>query len=354
MKNPFFTIAITTYNRVDFLRETLKNLVNQPFTDFEIIIGNDYILEPISLEIIGIFDSRIKIINHKVNLGELENMNSLLKASNGRYFTWLFDDDPCSPSFLNKIYATLEKYSYPTCIYSSFKVVYGHKNIIFKDKATYSSCLYSGKDFLTRYLSGNLKALGCCGFYDRNFLKELGGVTRLSNGPMALNSEYLLIIQAGLVPQVAYINEALVSTRTHQGSWTTSNLEADLFKEAGLNLVKKSLAILQSPIISMNFELNLTPILSSVISSTTIKICQCSSIFNNNEIQNFILRINNEIEIIESHEIKEISKKALRLAKSNVYKYKIKYIIKRITPFIFLKYLSYLIYNMKKIYKIPF
>lgn len=83
MSNPFFTIAITTYNRVDFLRETLKNLVNQPFFDFEIIIGNDYIPEPITSEIIGIYDSRIKIINHKVNLGELENMNSLLLASKG-------------------------------------------------------------------------------------------------------------------------------------------------------------------------------------------------------------------------------------------------------------------------------
>lgn len=239
MNNPLFTIAITTYNRVDFLRETLRNIVNQPFADFEIIIGNDYILEPISLEIIGIFDSRIKVINNKVNLGELENMNSLLKAAKGKYFTWLFDDDPCSPSFLNKIYATLEKHSYPTCVYSSFKVVYGDKNIEFKDKTDYSTYLYSGKDFLTRYLSGNLKALGCCGFYERNFLKGLGGVTKLSNGPMALNSEYLLLIQAGLVPRVAYIDEALVSTRTHQGSWTTSNLEANLFKEAGLNLIKK-------------------------------------------------------------------------------------------------------------------
>jgi glycosyltransferase involved in cell wall biosynthesis len=92
MKNPFFSIGLTTYNRKDLLIQTLNSLQAQTFTDFEIIIGNDYTEEILTSESLGIRDPRIRIINNRKNIGERENMNSLLGEARGRYFTWQFDD----------------------------------------------------------------------------------------------------------------------------------------------------------------------------------------------------------------------------------------------------------------------
>ena len=40
---PFFSIGVTTYNRKELLKQTLISIINQTFTDFEVIVGNDYI-----------------------------------------------------------------------------------------------------------------------------------------------------------------------------------------------------------------------------------------------------------------------------------------------------------------------
>ena len=39
--NPFFSIIIPTYNRAFILPETIKSIVNQTFTDWEVLIIDD-------------------------------------------------------------------------------------------------------------------------------------------------------------------------------------------------------------------------------------------------------------------------------------------------------------------------
>lgn len=38
---PVFTIAITTYNRLDLLKYSVRSILEQSFVDFEILIGKD-------------------------------------------------------------------------------------------------------------------------------------------------------------------------------------------------------------------------------------------------------------------------------------------------------------------------
>ena len=41
MDNPFFSIVIPTYNRAHLLEATLNSILNQTFTDFEVLIIDD-------------------------------------------------------------------------------------------------------------------------------------------------------------------------------------------------------------------------------------------------------------------------------------------------------------------------
>ena len=111
---PLFSIGITTYNRIEMLRQLVNSIINQDFQDFEIIIGNDYQKELLTFDILGIYDQRIRIINHQENLGELGNMNFLLSEGKGRYFTWQFDDDLCGLGYLRESYLALNKFNFPS------------------------------------------------------------------------------------------------------------------------------------------------------------------------------------------------------------------------------------------------
>ena len=104
---PFITIGIPTFNRVDLLRQTIKSILDQTFNNFEIIISNDYTKHDLTINDLNIEDDRIEIINQKTNLGEADNMNFILSKAKGKYFTWQFDDDIYSNRFLELIYQLL-------------------------------------------------------------------------------------------------------------------------------------------------------------------------------------------------------------------------------------------------------
>jgi hypothetical protein len=303
MKKPLFSIGMTTYNRKDLLIQTLNSLLSQTFTDFEIVIGNDYTEEYLSIEHLGINDSRIRIINNINNIGELENMNSLLGEARGRYFTWQFDDDPCSPVLLSEIYSTLAKFHFPLAVFTSFLYIYGTAPYKFGNPNRDVVQLLSGKTFLRKYLSGSLRALGCCGFYEIDYLKKLGGVQRLSDGPMALHAEYLLLIKAGLLTSIAYLPAPLVSTRVHDQSWTCSNNDLPLFKQAGMNLIRESVAILSTDGLKDDFKDNFFSVLRAVLSSVIVKTIMQNKHLDVSEIQEYVSAIRAEFDPLKGSDL---------------------------------------------------
>jgi glycosyltransferase involved in cell wall biosynthesis len=293
-ERPLFSIGVPTYNRRDLLKQTLLSILDQTYTNFEVIVGNDFTSETLSCEALGIDDSRVRIINHKQNMGELENMNFLLSMAHGKYFTWQFDDDPCAPTFLNSVHSALMKFGFPPSVFTSYCGIYGTDIHKFKINSSVQPMLLSGRDFLKTYLSGGLKTMGCCGCYDLEYLKSIGGVRRLTNGLVALHSEYLLVIQAGLLSRVAYVDSPLVSTRVHEGSWTCSNDAAELFKQAGVGLVRESVAVLSNDILKDDFHGNLVSVLRSVISSVVVKDVTGNGCYNKRSIREYISRLEEE------------------------------------------------------------
>ena len=74
----------------------------------------------LSLDEFNLNDPRFKIVNHDKNLGGINNMNWLLHAANGKYFTWLADDDAYYPNFLESIHQTLITHEKLDCVFSNY------------------------------------------------------------------------------------------------------------------------------------------------------------------------------------------------------------------------------------------
>ena len=62
---PFFTVIIPLYNKEMYIENAIKSILNQTFTDFELLIINDCSTDK-SIEIASKFAfEKVQIIHHK-------------------------------------------------------------------------------------------------------------------------------------------------------------------------------------------------------------------------------------------------------------------------------------------------
>lgn len=106
MYNCGISVVIPTYQSQDYLGECLDSLLLQDFTDFEIIVVNEY--KSVECEaIINSYtkkDTRIKIIQNNSRLGLAASLNVGIAAANGKYIARMDADDIAMPYRLSKQY----------------------------------------------------------------------------------------------------------------------------------------------------------------------------------------------------------------------------------------------------------
>lgn len=97
---------ITTYNSSPFIRETIESVLNQTFSDFELLVGDDCSTDN-TCEIVESYeDSRIRLIRCEHNFIETENR--LLYEARGKYIARLDHDDRMLPDRLKIQYDYME------------------------------------------------------------------------------------------------------------------------------------------------------------------------------------------------------------------------------------------------------
>ena len=110
MSQPFFTIAIPVYNRLNYLKEAVQSVLNQSFIDYELLIIDDGSTEEEIWDYISsLTDHRIRAIRNQENLGIVPNWIKCIKEAKGIWFKFLLSDDILfnnSLSILNDIINT--------------------------------------------------------------------------------------------------------------------------------------------------------------------------------------------------------------------------------------------------------
>jgi glycosyltransferase involved in cell wall biosynthesis len=96
--------VLTTYNRAAVLGSTIEAVLNQTFSDFELIICDD--CSPDHTESLCQAyqqkDKRIRYVRNEQNLGMPNNLNLGLKLARARYIANLHDGDVYSPELLER------------------------------------------------------------------------------------------------------------------------------------------------------------------------------------------------------------------------------------------------------------
>lgn len=98
-----FSIIITCYNREKFISRCIRSALSQRIVDrsqFEVIVVDDKSKDK-SIKLINEFESMIKVIKNKRNLGLSISRNKGIKISKGKYILMLDSDDYISEFFLH-------------------------------------------------------------------------------------------------------------------------------------------------------------------------------------------------------------------------------------------------------------
>ncbi len=107
----FISVVMTSYNHEKFISESIESVLNQTFSDLELIIVDDFSIDK-SREIIKRYkekDNRIKILFHKENKGLGKSTSDGVSMTNGKFLALIDSDDVWDETKLEKQINVLEK-----------------------------------------------------------------------------------------------------------------------------------------------------------------------------------------------------------------------------------------------------
>ena len=106
---PAISVCIPTYNGAKYIAQTIESILNQTFTDFEIIVSDDGSSDE-TLEIVGSFnDPRIVRIDRLSKVGAEANWNNAVATASASLVKLVCQDDLLYPQCLEVEVQTMSK-----------------------------------------------------------------------------------------------------------------------------------------------------------------------------------------------------------------------------------------------------
>lgn len=130
---PQFSIIIPLFNKQNFIENTIKSILNQSITDFELIIVNDGSTDNSEEKVLGFNDKRIHYYSKK-NEGVSTARNYGIEKAKSDYITFIDADDYWYPDFLEEMFKKINLFP-ELKVFSSAIEIETSKTIV---KASYS------------------------------------------------------------------------------------------------------------------------------------------------------------------------------------------------------------------------
>ena len=121
MSDEKVSVIIPVYNSEKFLKFSIESVLNQSYSDIEIITVDDGSTDE-SLKILRKYENKIIIIEQN-NRGLTSALNAGIKKMNGKWFKWLSPDDVLEPQAIETLVNHAKKLSDNTIVYSNWEII---------------------------------------------------------------------------------------------------------------------------------------------------------------------------------------------------------------------------------------
>lgn len=93
MKSPYFSVIIPTYNRLELLKKTLSSVLNQTFTDFEVLVVDNHSTDSTEEYMRSLTETRVRYFRNEHNEERAYSRNRGMSLAIGEFCTLLDSDD---------------------------------------------------------------------------------------------------------------------------------------------------------------------------------------------------------------------------------------------------------------------
>lgn len=123
---PFFTVVIPLFNKEKSIEATLNSVLDQTFTDFDVIVIDDASTDCSYSVAVSFASSKINIIQHKTNQGLSATRNTGIKNAEANFIAFLDADDIWEVNFLQKIFTLTRKFPEAKLFATNYLEIYSN------------------------------------------------------------------------------------------------------------------------------------------------------------------------------------------------------------------------------------
>ena len=221
--SPTLSVCIPTYCGTAHLGAAIESVLNQDFTDFELIIIDDHSADQTDQLVSTYHDDRIRYIKNTENLGPEGNWNKCLAEAKGKYFKLLPHDDILADTCLSRQVKILDNDTD-----QSIALVFCARRIVGHHGQTVTTRGYPGAK--NGAIAGHAVIKKCIRL-GTNLIGEPGAVmfrTRLARQVGAFDGSISYIIDLDywfrllLRGNAYYLAQPLAAFRVASGSWSVA------------------------------------------------------------------------------------------------------------------------------------
>jgi glycosyltransferase involved in cell wall biosynthesis len=93
MTYPKVSVILPTYNRVEYIKQSIVSVLKQTLENIELIVIDDGSEDNTENVVVGISDERIKYVKNKTNIGVTKSLNRGIEIASGKYIARIDDQD---------------------------------------------------------------------------------------------------------------------------------------------------------------------------------------------------------------------------------------------------------------------
>lgn len=209
------SILMTVFNCSNYLKDSIESILNQTYSNYELVIINDHSTDN-SLEIIKSFnDSRLKLFNLESRYGRTKALNFGLSKCSSNFIAIQDADDLSFSKRLEILISKILENKSIGLVFSNFEIINKDGKVIRQANPDY---LLNKKKFFSKLKYKNMIAHSSIIF--RN---------KIINQKFKYNEEYIYAQDYNMIlhylknSKINFVNKNLVKIRHHSENMTNSN-----------------------------------------------------------------------------------------------------------------------------------
>lgn len=154
------SICIPTFNSSKHIIECINSVLNQSYSDFEVIVSDNKSTDNTIELIKSINSKKIKVHQNKTNLGMAENFIKVCELASGNYIKLLASDDVLEPKALEESISTFKNNQNLSLVVTSKKLINNNSKTIVKNFSSLKDGRYESKLIQKKIINSGRNPIG--------------------------------------------------------------------------------------------------------------------------------------------------------------------------------------------------